>query len=63
MKDNNCYLANTFYETQPLILHGNGRSKPVLNSLGNYLANSWNQQDGCILCKENEIDLTEVIIS
>lgn len=41
----------------PLILHGNGGSKLLLNSLGNYVAKAWSPEEGCISCWENTIDL------
>ena len=34
-------LLNTMYDTQPLVLHGNGPSKRILNTLGN-VANTKN---------------------
>ena len=49
-KGNEAYLQNTLHNTVPLIIHGNGQSKLTLNYLGNYLAKSWNQQEGCISC-------------
>lgn len=59
-KDDDAYLYNTAYGTTPLVVHGNGPSKTVLNSLGNYLAKSWSPQDGCLQCAENKIDLDDL---
>lgn len=56
-KDDDAYLFNTAYNTNPLVIHGNGASKVVLNSLGNYLAKSWAPQDGCQICNEDKISL------
>ncbi|GAB6033651.1 hypothetical protein CHUAL_013714 [Chamberlinius hualienensis] len=56
-KDDDAYLFNTAYSTNPLVVHGNGASKVVLNSLGNYLAKSWAPQDGCRICSEDKFDL------
>lgn len=53
-------LVNTVYKTEPLILHGNGRSKLSLNSLGNYLANAWSPDEGCITCWEGTIELDKI---
>lgn len=53
-------LVNTVHDTRPLVFHGNGVSKLSFNSLTNYLANSWSQKDGCLICKENNIDLSQV---
>ncbi|XP_052126964.1 procollagen-lysine,2-oxoglutarate 5-dioxygenase 1 [Frankliniella occidentalis] len=55
----NSYIKNTAYSTIPLIVHGNGPSKTVLNSLGNYIAKSWSLQDGCLLCDDNKLDLSQ----
>lgn len=52
---------NTVYNTEPLILHGNGYSKESLNSLGNYLANAWSPEEGCIMCWEGTIELNKTI--
>ena len=35
-------LLNTMYDTEPLVLHGNGPSKRILNTLGRYTANAKN---------------------
>ncbi|XP_054009537.1 procollagen-lysine,2-oxoglutarate 5-dioxygenase [Hylaeus anthracinus] len=52
-------LLNTVYNTQPLILHGNGYSKLSLNSLGNYLAEAWNPEEGCTMCWEGTTELNK----
>ncbi|CAG0881937.1 unnamed protein product [Cyprideis torosa] len=46
------FVENTLYSTVPLLLHGNGPTKQILNHYGNYLAKAWNPQDGCMECKE-----------
>ncbi|KAG7212693.1 hypothetical protein KM043_012970 [Ampulex compressa] len=56
-KGEDAYLQNTAYNTVPLILHGNGHSKIVLNSLSNYLAHAWSPEEGCLACWENTIEL------
>ena len=47
MKFNNAepYLENSVHNTVPLVVHGNGPSKRILNSLANYLAKAWNTVD------------------
>ncbi|XP_076270326.1 procollagen lysyl hydroxylase isoform X2 [Rhynchophorus ferrugineus] len=51
-------LKNVQTNSEPLIVHGNGLSKLTLNYLGNYLPNGiWNSYEGCISCKDGEIDL------
>nr|CAD7196666.1 unnamed protein product [Timema douglasi] len=58
-KGREAYLQNTAYNTVPLVVHGNGRSKMVLNTLGNYLAKSWNSEDGCLSCWDDSILLED----
>ncbi|XP_021914399.1 procollagen-lysine,2-oxoglutarate 5-dioxygenase 1 isoform X2 [Zootermopsis nevadensis] len=58
-KGHEAYLQNTVYNTVPLVVHGNGLSKPVLNTLGNYLASSWNSEDGCLSCWDDSIILED----
>ncbi|CAN7987400.1 unnamed protein product [Ixodes pacificus] len=48
--DSEPYLHNSAFGTVPLVIHGNGPSKVVLNSFGNYLAKSWNSLAGCRVC-------------
>lgn len=47
------FVENTLSGTVPLLLHGNGPTKNILNYYGNYIAKSWNPQDGCLSCKED----------
>ncbi|XP_031829351.1 procollagen lysyl hydroxylase isoform X1 [Nomia melanderi] len=54
-------LINTVYKTKPLVLHGNGRSKLSLNSLGNYLAQAWNSEGGCVMCWEGTTELDKTL--
>jgi len=56
-------LINTQQNTHPLVLHGNGPTKHILNSYGNYLANNWNEESGCASCWEDMISLTEIAVS
>ncbi|GFG29485.1 hypothetical protein Cfor_05047, partial [Coptotermes formosanus] len=58
-KAQEAYLQNTAYNTLPLVVHGNGPSKLVLNTLGNYLANSWNLEDGCLSCWDDSVVLED----
>lgn len=55
----NSYVKNTAYATVPLVIHGNGPSKTVLNALGNYVAKSWDLQEGCHSCDDDHLDLSE----
>ncbi|XP_033224283.1 procollagen-lysine,2-oxoglutarate 5-dioxygenase isoform X1 [Belonocnema kinseyi] len=56
-KGNDAYLQNTAYNTVPLVVHGNGISKIVLNYLGNYLAQAWSPEEGCLNCWDDAIEL------
>lgn len=62
-KGQEAYLHNTAYNTFPLVVHGNGLSKLVLNTLGNYLANSWNPEDGCLSCWDDSFALEDKDVS
>lgn len=46
------YLRNVEYETSPMVVHGNGPSKVILNGFGNYLAGSFVRGD-CKICGKN----------
>ncbi|CAG2182520.1 unnamed protein product, partial [Oppiella nova] len=54
------YVNNNAFQTNPLVIHGNGGSKVVLNSLGNYLAKSWHPKYGCLSCDENKTTLENI---
>jgi hypothetical protein len=62
-KEHDAYLHNTAYNTLPLVVHGNGPSKLVLNTLGNYLASSWNPEDGCLSCWDDSVFLEDKNVS
>jgi len=62
-KGQEAYLHNTAYNTLPVVVHGNGPSKLVLNTLGNYLANSWNPEDGCLSCWDDSVVLEDKEVS
>ena len=56
-------VLNTMYDTKPLVLHGNGPSKRVLNTLTNYVPKAWNMDDQCTSCWEDTLsfeDFTEI---
>lgn len=52
-------LKNIVTHTEPMVLHGNGRSKATLNYLSNYIPNSWNSIEGCRKCKQNLLSLND----
>ncbi|CAG9863076.1 unnamed protein product [Phyllotreta striolata] len=51
------YVKNVLYQTEPIVIHGNGASKHTLNYLGNYVPNAWNSVEGCRQCKKGLINL------
>ncbi|XP_064108903.1 procollagen-lysine,2-oxoglutarate 5-dioxygenase 1-like [Macrobrachium nipponense] len=55
--EDDTHLINTVYQTTPVVIHGNGPSKILLNSVGNYIAKSWIHEKGCLACKEQTFDL------
>lgn len=57
VSENDTYVYNTFYNTRSAIYHGNGASKIFLNYLGNYIPNQWNQENGCVHCSQDNIEL------
>ncbi|KAJ8667494.1 hypothetical protein QAD02_009157, partial [Eretmocerus hayati] len=61
-KGNEAYIQNIEYNTVPLILHGNGHSKLVLNSLANYVGRAWNADEGCTSCWRDTLDLDSATI-
>jgi len=50
-------VHNTLFSTQPLVIHANGPTKLLLNTLGNYVPRGWNKEDGCLICWEDMVDL------
>ena len=58
---NEPYVENLVYETKPIIIHGNGPSKLLLNNLGNYLAHSYDLENGCLECWENKFELKNLV--
>ena len=48
---------------RPLVLHGNGPTKLLINTLGNYLPRAWNSKDQCTSCWDDSLEfdkLTEI---
>lgn len=50
------FLRNLDHETSPMVVHGNGPSKVILNGFGNYLAGAFVRGD-CKVCGEGRIAL------
>ena len=60
-EDSEPYLENLVYETRPLVIHGNGPSKLLLNTFANYLAHSYDQENGCLECWENRLETKNLV--
>lgn len=57
------WVENVSSGTKPLVLHGNGPSKGLLNAFGNYVPRTWNGQDQCLACLEGMLDDKEALTS
>ena len=56
-ENNNPYVFNMKYESLPMVIHGNGPSKTLLNTLASYVPGGWSNDDGCIDCWRDTLDL------
>ncbi|KAK0393083.1 hypothetical protein QR680_000047 [Steinernema hermaphroditum] len=54
-KNGKAQLVNVVYNTEPVVIHGNGPSKKHLNTLANYVGNSYSNTDGCVQCKVEKV--------
>ncbi|CAI9571104.1 unnamed protein product [Staurois parvus] len=43
---------NLAYDTLPVLVHGNGPTKLLMNYLGNYIPRVWTFETGCVVCDE-----------
>ncbi|TNN88343.1 Procollagen-lysine,2-oxoglutarate 5-dioxygenase 2 [Liparis tanakae] len=53
-------VRNTVYDSLPVVVHGNGHTKMYLNSLANYVPNTWNYEKGCSHCDDDLVDLSQL---
>uniref|UniRef100_A0A4W3H928 procollagen-lysine 5-dioxygenase n=2 Tax=Callorhinchus milii TaxID=7868 RepID=A0A4W3H928_CALMI len=51
-------VRNIVYETLPVLIHGNGNTKLLLNYLGNYIPDTWTAKTGCTVCDQDTLDLS-----
>jgi len=58
---NEPFVHNLVYNTMPKVIHGNGPSKLFLSTLGNYIAESWNLEDGCLECWDDRLELENLV--
>ncbi|CAF1569915.1 unnamed protein product [Adineta ricciae] len=54
------YVRNSWTDSVPSVIHGNGPAKRSLNYLSNYIARAWSPTVGSLESKENVIDLTKI---
>ncbi|XP_018426779.1 PREDICTED: procollagen-lysine,2-oxoglutarate 5-dioxygenase 1 [Nanorana parkeri] len=50
---------NLAYDTLPILIHGNGPTKLLMNYLGNYIPRVWTFETGCVVCDEGLRSLAE----
>ena len=55
------HLHHLVHGTRPVVVHGGGPSKPLLNTLGNYLARSHHLEAGCLACGENRLEVSSLL--
>ncbi|CAF0816227.1 unnamed protein product [Rotaria sp. Silwood1] len=60
VRNDEIYVYNSWTDSNPIVIHGNGPAKRTLNYLSNYIARVWSPTSGCLQCKENVIDLTKI---
>ncbi|XP_060949665.1 procollagen-lysine,2-oxoglutarate 5-dioxygenase 2 [Limanda limanda] len=53
-------VRNTAYDSLPVVVHGNGNTKMYLNSLANYVPDTWNYEHGCGHCDDDVMDLSQL---
>ncbi|CAF3851853.1 unnamed protein product [Rotaria sp. Silwood1] len=54
------YVHNTWTDSIPTVIHGNGPTKKTLNYLSNYIARTWSSIEGCLQSTENIFDVTKI---
>uniref|UniRef100_A0A8C5C7F3 procollagen-lysine 5-dioxygenase n=2 Tax=Gadus morhua TaxID=8049 RepID=A0A8C5C7F3_GADMO len=53
-------VRNAVYDSLPVVVHGNRKSKIYLNYLANYVPNAWNNEQACTICDHNMLDLSQL---
>uniref|UniRef100_A0A673NAH5 procollagen-lysine 5-dioxygenase n=1 Tax=Sinocyclocheilus rhinocerous TaxID=307959 RepID=A0A673NAH5_9TELE len=53
-------VRNTVYNSLPSIIHGNVNTKIYFNYLANYIPNVWNYEQGCTICDQDMVDLSQL---
>uniref|UniRef100_A0A672KA20 Procollagen-lysine,2-oxoglutarate 5-dioxygenase 2 n=1 Tax=Sinocyclocheilus grahami TaxID=75366 RepID=A0A672KA20_SINGR len=53
-------VRNTVYNCLPSIIHGNVNTKIYFNYLANYIPNVWNYEQGCTICDQDMVDLSQL---
>uniref|UniRef100_A0A8C5B1V5 procollagen-lysine 5-dioxygenase n=1 Tax=Gadus morhua TaxID=8049 RepID=A0A8C5B1V5_GADMO len=53
-------VRNAVYDSLPVVVHGNRKSKIYLNYLANYVPNAWNNEQACTICDHNMLDLVSL---
>ncbi|CAF5147544.1 unnamed protein product, partial [Rotaria magnacalcarata] len=54
------YVHNSWTDSIPTVIQGNGSAQKSLNYLSNYIARTWSTNEGCLQCKESLFDVTQI---
>ncbi len=57
---NEVTIYNKVYNTTPIAVHSNGYAKLFIRTFANYISKTWNLVDGCLECKEDTKDLSQL---
>jgi hypothetical protein len=60
---NEVTIYNKVYNTTPIAVHSNGCAKLFIKTFANYISKTWNLVDGCLECKEDTKDLSQLEVN
>ena len=58
--DNEVVIYNKVFNTTPIAVHSNGYAKLFIRTFANYISKTWNPVDGCLECREDTKDLSQL---
>ncbi|XP_053492740.1 procollagen-lysine,2-oxoglutarate 5-dioxygenase 2 [Ictalurus furcatus] len=53
-------IRNTVHDSLPVVIHGNINTKIYFNYLANYIPNAWTYEQGCTICDQDMLDLSQL---
>ncbi|GAA6072751.1 procollagen-lysine,2-oxoglutarate 5-dioxygenase 2 isoform X1, partial [Tachysurus ichikawai] len=53
-------IRNIVHDSLPVVIHGNINTKIYLNYLTNYVPNVWTYEQGCTICDQDMLDLSQL---